>query len=325
MSIFSSIRNSLANLIAADRAPVQLAESVFKQLHIRNVPDHVITESERADNQALSKGKFYVMDLTTLNSERVRNAIASLGCWSALARAFSEYERTVGHKHMSDVKLSNLVDEYHAWNASASARGYMDTDQLFEAVAKMSVVNAPKGSKETDAILARVKKTSIENIRADRMKKAETKTAARIEMIEGFVALIESYQGSTIDHHAMSSAKALDKAIQTLEWVAGWESNNPAEQAAELLLIEDDIKTIRERAKLERNNDEAYSEGVMASDTLEKNINALDSHRRAGESAKGHRGYEPEPMEEVLEHFAELEEQGKTIQAQPRRRVVKAA
>jgi len=306
MSIISSIRNSIANLIAADRQPVQMIVDNSKSLTHANAPAHILTQAERAEQTAMAKGKFYVIDLSKLNSERVRDAIASLGCWSAIARGFSEYERTVGNKQANDAKLSILIDEYHAWNASSSARGYMDTDQLFEAVAKMAVVSAPKGSKETDAILARVKRMSVEDVRAERMKKAETKTRARIEMIEGFVATVEAGSAGDIDHHAMSAAKALDKAIQTLDWVAGWDSNNPAEQAAELLLIEDDIKMIRELAKLEKHNDEDYVEGVMASDTLNKNIDALDNHRRAGESAVGHAGYEPEPMEKAL---ADLESQ----------------
>jgi hypothetical protein len=163
---------------------------------------------------------------------------------------------------------------------------------------------------------------SVEQIRADRLKKAEAQTAKRIDMLDGFVTLIEGSTGSTIDYHAMSSAKALDKAMQTLEWVAGWDSNNPAEQAAELLMIEDDIKLIRELAKVEKDNGQDYEEGVMAADTLDKNINALDSGRRAGESAKGHVGYEPEPMEKVAEELAALDEAG---HRPARRRIPKAA
>ena len=330
MSFISSIRISLANLIGGEQIAKRnhLSEQVLSQLvqpSGRKVAEIMDKQYVASEDKQLIAGKFYVMDLTRLGSDRVRDAIASLGCWSAIARSFSEYERTVGHKQANDAKLMVLIDEFHAWNASASARGYMGSDQLFEAVAKMSVVNAPKGSKETDAILARVKKISIEQIRAERLEKAEKKTAARIKLIEGFVALVEGFQGAEIEHHSMSSAKALDKAINTLDWVAGWDSNNPAEQAAELLMIEDDIRLIREMAKAEKRNDEDYVEGVMASDTLEKNINGLDSHRRAGESAKGYKGYEPEPMEEVMEHFAELEEQGRAIESQPRRRVIKAA
>lgn len=322
MSFISSLRNSIANLIAADRQPVHMIVDNNKALTTPNTPQHILSQHERAEKQALVAGKFYVMDLTNLSSERVRDAIASLGCWSALARGFSEYERVTGKRNLSDAKLNVLIDEFHAWNASSSARGYMNSDQLFEAVAKMSVVNAPKGSPETDAILARVKKVSVETIRADRLKKAEAKTAARIDLIEGFVALIEGSTGGTIEHHAMSSAKALDKAIQTLEWVAGWDSNNPAEQAAELLMIEDDIRLIKQLAKVEKDNGQDYEDGVMAADTLNKNIDALDNGRRAGESAKGHGGYEPEPLEQVDEELANLEVLG----SRPaRRRIPRAA
>ena len=316
MSLISSLRNSIANLIAADRTPVQMIVDNSKSLTHAVAPKHIMTQHERAEQQQVARGKFYVQDLTSLGSERVRDAIAQLGCWSAIARSFSEFERVTGKRNLSDAKLNTLMDEFHAWNASKTAGGYMNEDAIFEAVAKMAVVTPSKGSAETDAILARVKKMSVADIRADRIKKAEAKTQARIDMLEGFVATLLGYQGTDVDHYAMSSAKALDKAIQTLEWVANWDSNNPAEQAAELLLIEDDIKMIRELAKHEADNTEDYVEGVMAADTLERNINGLDKHRRAGESAKGHAGYEEEPMEKVAE---ELEEQ------RPLRRRVRAA
>lgn len=310
MSIINSLRNSIANLIAADRQPVQMIVDNSKALTHSVAPAHVLTQHERAEQASLAKGKFYVMDLTRLNSQRVRDAITSLGCWSALARSFSEYERVTGKREMNDAKLSMLFDEFHAWNSATADAGIgdgskvqMGEDAIFEAVAKMSVVTPSRGSAETDAILARVKKMSVADIRADRIAKAEKKTAARIDLIEGFVGSVMAYQGSEVDHHGMSSAKALDKAIQTLEWVASWDSQNPAEQAAELLLIEDDIKLIRELSKVEVTNSEEYVEGVMASDTLERNINNLDKHRRAGESAKGAKGYEPEPMEKVMEEL----------------------
>ena len=300
MSLFSTLRNSVANFIAADRQPVHMIVDNAKSLTTANTPKHVLTQHERAEDVSMAKGKFYVIDLSDLNSERARDAIAQLGCWSALARAFSEYERVTGKRHLNDAKLNQLVDEFHAWNASKTAGGYMNEDAIFEAVAKMCVQAPAKGSAETDAILARVKKVSVEEIRQDRINKAQARTQARIDMLDGFVAMVSGFQGSETNHYAMSSAKALDKAIQTLEWVANWDSNNPAEQAAELLLIEDDIKMIRKLAKEEHNNDQEYSEGMMDADTLDKNINRLDNHRKAGESAKGHPGYEPDALEEAL-------------------------
>ena len=312
--MFKSIRNSIANFIASDRQVVHMVVDNAKSLTTPQAPAHVLSQHERAEQLSMAKGKFYVIDLSNLSSERTRDAIAQLGCWSALARSFSEYERVTGKRNASDAKLSALLDEFHAWNSSKTAGGYMNEDDVFEAVAKMAVVAPSKGSAETDAILARVKKVDIGQIRADRIAKAQAKTAARIDMLDGFVATVMAYQGSEVDHHAMSSAKALDKAIQTLEWVANWDSNNPAEQAAELLLIEDDIKQIRKLAAVEVNNSEEFSEGVMAADTLERNINRLDSHRKAGESGEGSVGYEPEPMDKVM---AELEER-------PARRRVRA-
>ena len=75
-------------------------------------------------------------------------------------------------------------------------------------------------------------------------------------------------------------------------------------------------------AKIAKDNGQDYEEGVMAADTLNKNIDALDNGRRAGESAKGHAGYEPEPMEKVDEELAALEVLG----SRPaRRRIPKAA
>lgn len=308
MSVLKAIRSSIANFIApaCERNPVQMVVDNAKHLTHPQAPAHVLSQAERREDKQLLTGKFYVIDLARMNSTRCRDAIASLGCWSALARGFSEYERVIGQNHLSDEKLNALLDEFHAWNAVVDAGGAMGEDAVLAAVAKMAVVQPSKGNNDTDAILARVKRISIEEVRADRKVKADAKTEKRIELIDGFCATLWGCMGGDADHYSMSSAKALDKAIQTLEWVAGWDSNNPAEQAAELILIEDDIKTIKQLAKLEKHNEEEYVEGVMASDTLNRNIDGLDKGRRYGESGKGSPSYEPEPMDKAL---ADLEEQ----------------
>ena len=53
----------------------------------------------------------------------------------------------------------------------------------------------------------------------------------------------------------MSAAKAAAKAVQTMEWIASTWQGSPSAVAAELLLIESDLKTIEYMARKEEEHE----------------------------------------------------------------------
>ena len=71
----------------------------------------------------------------------------------------------------------------------------------------------------------------------------------------------------------MQAEKVLNKLEQTLLWMAGWDTTNPAALAAELLLVEADIKLIKQIAAKSVGACNDFEDGVMCADTLPR-INA---------------------------------------------------
>ena len=65
-----------------------------------------------------------------------------------------------------------------------------------------------------------------------------------------------------------------------MEWVAGWDSYDPAQTAAEILLMEDDLHYHREDSNPKikvKNNDRNFVDGILTADHMMKN---KSQHRR---------------------------------------------
>ena len=140
-------------------------------------------------------------------------------------------------------------------------------DEVLMTVARLTEVKPQKANAATDAILARVRKVSIEEVAAKRLADAEKKTRVREEMMEAFVAAVWSHVFSE-QMFQLPAVKVEGKIIQTLEWVASWDSSNPAQQAAELLLIEADLKMVARMAKEDKGNNDEFVDGVLTSDAM---------------------------------------------------------
>lgn len=206
-------------------------------------------------------------DLMQFNSGYARDAVASMGMWSAVARGFQEFI-----KNPESNRLDTLCGEFHAWNAvCTSEQKQMDDEQTLALIAKLSQVKPAKGNNQTDAILARILKKSIDEVQADREAKAKVQTDKREAHIIQFNTLLWSCVFSD-NKYQMAAQKALDKLEQTLLWMASWDTTNPASLAAELLLIEADMKTVRTINKKGSGAVVDFEEGVMCSDTLSRMV-----------------------------------------------------
>ena len=265
MSFIKTIRNSLASMIAvkADNSPAaqqqdRIADRTEMDRRIR-----ILDNQHAADttNHEPLLGSVTTEDITNFASKYARNAVAQLGCWSAIARGFTEFVRNP----KSD-KVDGLCLEFHAWNAAAGD-GEMDDNATLETIAKLSQVKPAKGNKDSDAIIARVLHKSIDEVRADREAKAAVATKKREEQIIAFNTVL---WGSVYSEgsYSLSAERVMAKLEQTLLWMAGWDTTNPAALAAELLLIEADIKMVKHIAKQEAGATEDFTDGVMCADTL---------------------------------------------------------
>ena len=211
--------------------------------------------------QEVVVGHLSTEDLHDFASDYGRNAVISLGTWSAIARGFSEFVR-----NPKSEKLDAILGEFHCWNALASESAQMDDDQTLAVIARLSVVKPKKGNEQTDAIIARITHKSLEEVAADRLKKAEKQTKQREDAIISFNSLLwTATQGDGLA--TMPAQKAVDKLQQTMLWVAEWDGE--ADRiASELLLLESDLKLVKQIAKKEVGATHDFEEGVMAADTL---------------------------------------------------------
>lgn len=201
------------------------------------------------------KGSVTTENLMDLNSSYIRNAIAQLGAWTALAKGFSAFL-----KNPKDAEV--FIDEFHAWNAVTTTEHQMDEEATLTTVAKLTVVKPARGNDQTDAIIARVRKISVDAIRAEREAKAAKDTQKREEAMLGFSQLIWQTVGHGSDSiYSISGAKAVSKAIDTMQWIAAW-TGNPDQIAGELLLCEADVAQLEIIARKESER-EGESQGTF--------------------------------------------------------------
>ena len=263
-TILRNIRLAFSTLINGDSAinntTAQLAAQLNKPHHSRVVESRAKQYVETNEPVEVLKGYISTNDVSDFDSECTRNAIASLGAWSALAKGYNEFV-----KDQRSVKVGHFLNEFHAWNAVSPQQ--MDEDAVLMTVARLTEVKPAKANEATDAILARVRKCSVADVTAKRLADAAKKTAAREELLEAFIATVWAHVFSD-QLFQISAAKVEAKIIQTLEWVAGWDSSNPAGQAAELLLIESDLHMCRRIAKEDRSNTEEFADGVLTADHM---------------------------------------------------------
>lgn len=266
MSFISNLRKSVANFIAPNTI---IVPANAKSLTQPVTPQHMLNQAERIAEPRSYPGKVSASQLQGLNSTYLKDAIAQFGAWSALARAFSEYERVVNKRSKDDVKLGALIDEFHCWNAATSDDKQMDEQSVMDVAARLTQVSPAKGNDQTDKIIARVRKCSVEELRTLRTKEAEVATAKRESMLEGFIAQVWSFASGDYDY-ALSGVKAVTKAIQTMEFVARSWTGDPANIAGELLLMEADLKTLEAIAAKDEDTDPdaRFINGVLTADGM---------------------------------------------------------
>lgn len=259
MSFIKSLRTSIANLIApAGSRSIHMVVDNAKSLTHPNMPLHL--SQQVAHQEEPIKGYIGTEDVSDFASEYTRNAIGQLGAWAALAKGYNEFV-----KNPKSEVVGKFLSEFHAWNAVCPKQ--MGDDEVLSTVARLTEVKPSKSNADTDRILARVRKVSVEEIAAKRIANAAKKTAAREECLEAFVAAVWTHVFSD-EYFQMPASKVEGKIIQTLEWVASWDSSNPAAQAAELLIIESDLHLARKIAKQDRENDSDFQEGVLTADGM---------------------------------------------------------
>lgn len=273
MNIINSLRNILANALGTKQS-VQVRAAVGSisgntghALTYANLPEHMRTQSTRTALPAI-KGEFSVANLNDIGSERLKEALCSLGCWSAIARAFNQFNRQkdMPISRQKYDEMHQLIEEFHTWNSHSANQ--MDDEATMLVIAKLTDVTIPKGNDQTDAILARVKKCSIDDVRANRIEKALIKQRVQEGRVEEFNSQLWSSIHGDDENFSMPVAKAIGKALQTMDWIASWDAFDPNTQAAELLLIEADIRYLEKLGKSANDDGKKFIDGILTADGM---------------------------------------------------------
>ena len=263
MSFINSIRSIIAQAIAPKTVitePTAQDRREENEFHNNRVQARVSQYVGEVGHQDVLRGNISVEDIGDLCSDYSKNAICSLASWSALAKAFNTYI-----KNPKDIKLEAFLSEFHAWNAVSPNQ--MGDEQVMDVIARLTQVSPAKANDATDAIIARVRKVSVDTLRAERQKKAAADTARREEQMEQFATIVWSHVFS--EHNfEIPAAKCEAKLIDTMQWIANWQSNNPAAQAAELMLLESDLNHVRKLATRDVGNNENFVDGTLTADHM---------------------------------------------------------
>jgi hypothetical protein len=221
---------------------LQAAPAGVKSL--THVPASRIPVTHASPSHEVLKGSVTPDDLLDLNSVYIRNAIASLGAWTALAKGFNAF--------IKDTKTAEaFVTEFHAWNAACTYETQMDEKAVETTIAKLTVSKPAKGNDQTDKIIARVRKISVDAVRAERQQKAELETAKREAAMLAFTQLLWERIYDDEGTFKLSGTKAVSKALDTMQWIATNWVGEPDAIAGELLLCEADIAALERVAKAE--------------------------------------------------------------------------
>jgi hypothetical protein len=296
-NLFNSIRKSVSTFIAPSCIKVDVPAGATS-LTIPNLPRHM---AEQRPHTTEYSGQFHVDSLELLGSQMLKDAIAQLGAWSALARAFSSYEKAHNNKRANQDEYRSLIEEMHCWNAATSIGKQMGDDDIALALHKISQVKPQKGNKDTDAIIADIRKCSIKELHAKREAAAKEQSAKREELLTAFMAEAVHCTGTDMNP-SLPHAKVAMKVVQTLDWIASKDDWSPEFVAAECLLIRADLATIEQASKKEQNNS-TFVEGMLASDGLVRN--AIAGRKYGEERNEVERPLNPTISPEDAAAFAE--------------------
>ena len=292
--MFKSIINKFAKSIVKatttvghlDATPAQLA-----QVQTITIPANIGTRlgQPATTTPTALVGKFEVDHIECLSSQYLKDALAGFGAWSALAKVFSEYMKLNNRKNANTMAYEQAKEQFHAWNSATSLDKQMNEETVALALAKIAEVPVPKSNDETDKIFARVLNKSVKEVKAQRIAKAEKETKARQEVLSALYADIWQYSGEPVECY-MSAAKAAAKAVQTMDWIAETWQGSPSAIAAELLLIESDLKTIEYMARKEEEHERDgvtevghssqadYKHDPLKSQGINPNQDAIDTY-----------------------------------------------
>lgn len=274
-SIIARIGTALLAFASIDK------QEVKQEIKVKTIPAGVGTRRQ-PQFSTINKvghhiaGNLSLEQLKELASYRIKDAIFNYAAWLCLARAFNTFCKTVAKRMQGQQALdvAKALNEFHDWNSSMN--NPMNQERIEEIVVKLATPQIAKENDTTDAILARIKGMSIDEVRKVRLEKAEAQAKDREAKIKSFLQEVEAMsECAELGNPSINAGTATLKAIDCLQWLASWE--NP--DMAELLIAEADITILEALAHSEGLKENGAGEGSREID--DALLNSQEMHQGA--------------------------------------------
>ena len=273
--MFNSIRRSIAALInpsntldqvKADNAAAY-ADAITDKLAKQKADKAAYLAREAAPAIAAPRilGEISAHTINQMGSEKGKQALLQFGAWMALSSAFSAYGLIRSAKRPNEkvqARFNQACNDFHGWNSLAEC-GATGLD-IEETVARLTIPRVKKSNAQTDAIVARIRGKSVDELALEREIKAELASHEAEANANGFIMELEGFAFGSDELPSMKASQVLAKAEETLVWLAGWTTPD----VAELLVLEQDILMLRKVASTHQENEGDFIDGTMCADTL---------------------------------------------------------
>ena len=237
---------------------------------------------EKYEAQERSTGVFHVDDLCLIQNQRARAAVAGLGSWTALANAVrrftTEMDKTASRR--DPAKWEPLLEEFHMWNSASPSP--MDADATLATIEKLMVKPEPKSNSATDKIIAEVRNITPEQVREERIERTKAANLKRVGYIESFNGMLWDAAHSNDVPAVLPWEKVFIKLAQTMEWIASWDSYDPASVAGEIMEIKEDVRILRKQEKLSNTAGKKldFDNGKLTADGMIRNSTVAPENNR---------------------------------------------
>ena len=229
-----------------------------------------------------STGVFHVDDLCLIQNQRARAAVAGLGSWTALANAVrrftTEMDKTAARRNPA--KWEPLLEEFHMWNSMSPQP--MDADATLATIEKLMVKPEPKSNSATDKIIAEVRGITPEQVREERIERTKATNLKRVHLIDDFNSMLWDASNFEDVPATLSWEKVFIKLAQTMEWIASWDSYDPASVAGEIMEIKEDVRILRKQEKLSNTAGKKldFDNGKLTADGMIRNSTVAPENNR---------------------------------------------
>lgn len=281
--MFANLRKMIINLLSTNEEakPIKTVNTKtfneeleeIEERRLQNMRKSLASKlySEKYEGIPRSTGVFHCDDLMLIQNQRARTAVAGLGSWTALANAtrkfITEMDKTPARR--DPCKWEPLLEEFHMWNSMSP--NPMDCEATLSTIEKLMIKPEPKSNTATDKIIAEVLNVPVEKIREERIARTKKANLKRIDHIESFNSMLWSAAHTDDVPASLPWEKVFLKLSQTMEWIAGWDSYDPASVAAEIIEIKEDIRLLKNQEKLSNTEHMDFIEGTLTTDGMIKN------------------------------------------------------